>query len=221
MNLSATCTPASNGHFLSHAVFIAVIYVLCLYILVPPSIRALPRHYPIQIKARLQAISFTVTLLVALYFPLTFCSSFTLSYLPTLSLPLPSDLLGLISPFLLLPTPLLHIITLFLGPIVTILATAHTLQASALRGHSFPTYTTALYHALIVEKSAPPTLNITVWPLEKIRDLLLGPLTEELTYRSLLVPYLLAAGLTPTTTVFIAPTFFGFGERKRRADQTS
>jgi prenyl protein peptidase len=89
---------------------------------------------------------------------------------------------------------------LFLGPMATIVASALELRMP---------FTTAL-HRLLIEKGMPLTLDVRRWPVDKVRDLALGPFAEEVVYRALVVPYLLAAGMSPLKTVFMAPTFFGF-----------
>jgi prenyl protein peptidase len=45
--------------------------------------------------------------------------------------------------------------------------------------------------------------------MQTIRNLVVGPVTEELVFRACMCPVLLAGGFSPTTTIIIVPFFFG------------
>jgi prenyl protein peptidase len=198
-----SCPPAPSPLFLPLAFFYSVLYVASLYIFVPAPTRALPRSDPRQIRARLAA-ALSTTALSLLSFLLLFCPGGVAS--PAyLGLP-PAAFTSLLP-----PKPLLHVVSLYLGPLtLLLLSPLHLLSAPPSHGHSFPSYRAALAHVLTAEKGLPPTLNLSLWPPAKLRDLALGPLTEELCYRSLLLPLLLASGFGPRAAVGLSPLFFGF-----------
>eukprot|EP00026_Physarum_polycephalum_P010988 Phypoly_transcript_11177.p1 GENE.Phypoly_transcript_11177~~Phypoly_transcript_11177.p1 ORF type:complete len:276 (+),score=32.03 Phypoly_transcript_11177:273-1100(+) len=45
--------------------------------------------------------------------------------------------------------------------------------------------------------------------LQTFRNLVVGPITEEIVFRACMCPVLLAGGFSPTTTILIVPLFFG------------
>lgn len=47
-------------------------------------------------------------------------------------------------------------------------------------------------------------------PLVGVRNLLVAPFTEELFFRSGLISYLLASGISPSTSLWVSPFLFGF-----------
>lgn len=68
----------------------------------------------------------------------------------------------------------------------------------------------AYFKVLVEYYGLPPTLNFYRWPSDQIRDLLIGPITEELCFRAVILPYMLSGGVSPIKCVFVAPLFFGF-----------
>ncbi|GMH94688.1 hypothetical protein TrVE_jg2004 [Triparma verrucosa] len=56
----------------------------------------------------------------------------------------------------------------------------------------------------------PDTIDLRKWSIDSLRNLVIAPFTEELIYRSSLIPYLLQLGYKPVHVVFVAPVFFGF-----------
>ena len=191
-----------------HAAFVSILYVLSLYIFVPKHVRSLPRTNVTQIDARMRAICLT-TAATMIYFPMTFCSDLSSSVFDRAPREegyfLVTDYLSLkVPPTLSSPIPLLHTIALFSGPLTIIVIRARVLAEGG-RG-----WRDAFFKVLVGYEGLPPTLNLFRWPSDKVRDLLVGPITEELCFRAVVVPYLLSAGLSPLKCVFVAPLLFGF-----------
>ena len=157
-------------------------YVLSLYVFVPAKIRALDRSDPVQIRARLISVSIA-TLLILLHFLF-----FTTHYLPPQSI---------LSHLILSYSHILHCVSLFLGPIIAI-------TLSAYKRPDLPFLPSLnrewLYHAGLLN-------GLT---LAKVRDLIVGPLTEEIVFRYCVVQILFATkSYTQMELILIAPTFFG------------
>lgn len=192
-----------------HAICVSMMYVMSLYVFVPKPIRSLPRTNVTQIDARLRAICLMTAATIILYFPMTFCSEMSASVFSRASkeeghVHVSKYLSLQVPPTLGSPIPLLHTISLFSGPISILVIRARALAEGG-RGRR-----DAFFKLLVGSEGLPPTLNFYKWPSDKVRDLVVGPITEELCFRAVVVPYLLSAGLPPLKCVFVAPLLFGF-----------
>lgn len=145
-------------------------------------------------RRRMKAVSVTTFFIVFIYFPLTFCSR-------------SDEKLGGVSPrvftsYLYLtflpptPLPLFHTMLLFLGPLSNLILSASQLlkTASPTRGWKLRQ---ALHHVLVEEHNMPDTIDLRKWSIDSLRNLVIAPFTEELIYRSSLIPYLLQLGFKP------------------------
>merc|ERR1719506_3654844 len=95
---------------------------------------------------------------------------------------------------------------LFLGPLTNIYLSASTLLQTSTSTRGW-TIRTALHPVLVRENGLPDTPNLLTWPADKLRNLFVAPLTEELVYRGLLVPYLLQLGVPPPAASGSPPSF--------------
>ena len=216
LNTHKQCHVGNDARGWFHASFLGFAYVASLYILVPRNVRALPRTDTSQIKSRMRAICLMTSFSVMVYFPLTFCSlepqHFPLA--PQDARPQQGDstrtvteIMSLqITPLLGSSVPLLHTMVLFLGPLSIIIIKSRLLVAAGNRRRMAD----AFYKVLVEEYGLPPTLGTSSWTSDQLRDLIVGPVTEELCFRALIVPYLLSAGVRPLHCVFTAPLLFGF-----------
>ena len=206
-NYTAQCSPPLSPSlwiFSIHIVFVSVFYVVSLYAMVPADVRALPRSSGVQVAARIKSVCVSTLLLLFVYFPFSFCRGSDAGgrqFLAYESLQFP--------PVLSHPLPLLHVMVLFLGPLSIIFLSAWSLLETSTSARGW-TIKDALHHVLVVERGLPATPNIFGWSPERLRDLVVGPITEELCYRALLVPYMLVIGVSPVKCIFVAPVFFGF-----------
>eukprot|EP00518_Triparma_eleuthera_P005186 CAMPEP_0182468324 /NCGR_PEP_ID=MMETSP1319-20130603/15315_1 /TAXON_ID=172717 /ORGANISM="Bolidomonas pacifica, Strain RCC208" /LENGTH=256 /DNA_ID=CAMNT_0024668509 /DNA_START=165 /DNA_END=932 /DNA_ORIENTATION=- len=159
------------------------------------------------------AVTATTALLVLLYFPYTFCATEEeiKGYVDILEDAKRVSVFAYMSIRFVptFPGCLLHVMVLFLGPLTNLYLSASTLLQTSTSTRGW-TIRTALHHVLVRENGLPDTPNLLTWPADKLRNLFVAPLTEELVYRGLLVPYLLQLGVPPSRCVWLAPLFFGF-----------
>ena len=73
---------------------------------------------------------------------------------------------------------LLHVMALFLGPLMNLFLSAYSLlrTSTAARGWSFKD---AIYHVFVVENGLPAHTDFYKWEVDKVRNLVVAPLTEE------------------------------------------
>jgi prenyl protein peptidase len=70
-------------------------------------------------------------------------------------------------------------------------------------------FTGPLFERLFIERIDPSTTSATLLSWIGYRNFVAGPITEEVLFRSVLVPIHLLAKVSPTTTTFITPLYFG------------
>jgi prenyl protein peptidase len=70
-------------------------------------------------------------------------------------------------------------------------------------------FTGPLYERLFIERIDPSTTSATLLSWIGYRNYVAGPITEEVLFRSVLVPVHLLAKVTPTTTTLVTPLYFG------------
>uniref|UniRef100_A0A7S2IJ61 intramembrane prenyl-peptidase Rce1 n=1 Tax=Helicotheca tamesis TaxID=374047 RepID=A0A7S2IJ61_9STRA len=204
---------------------VSTCFVLCLYIFVPSTVRRLPRDDVRHIKWRLFAVFVFTTMSICVY-PFIFCFDEEKvtgddgggNRFPAL------HIMGW-SPFhpardLLI---LLHVCCLYLGPFVASFLKIHVARKNVVMYDGFVTTTK--------RGSIPPavgyiqaTREVALLPLSNrlsniqsdpalfwgiIRDLIVAPFAEEIVFRGMIVPALLSSHLSPTTTSWVSPLFFG------------
>ena len=182
---------------------------------VPKDVRRLPREDERQIKWRMVFV-FLTCLMATLAYPTLFCvddnysgqksatkATNALRYLGW-SWDTRRDL-----------AVLLHVMTLYLGPIMTALARLHLTKTHFVGAFSCtPRKQPIGYTQAIREVAVKPTMSFfreagpsSKWG--KARDLLVAPLAEELVFRGCMVMPLLKSGLSPVASAWTAPMFFG------------
>ncbi|CAM9684495.1 unnamed protein product [Laminaria digitata] len=106
--------------------------------------------------------------------------------------------------------PLLLTCCIFLGPLVTMAWMTHKLTLSEITpmGFSQPRERPRPLHKVawgeLVNKANLPSGTYSV-----IRNLMVGPLAEELVFRGCFVPVLLGAGVSKTKMIWLSPFLFG------------
>jgi prenyl protein peptidase len=60
--------------------------------------------------------------------------------------------------------------------------------------------------------------NLIVHKVAKMRDLIIGPATEEFCFRAAIIPILRAAGVQPARVIVLAPVFFGIAHLHHAAN---
>mmetsp|Transcript_7600 Transcript_7600/g.11145 ORF Transcript_7600/g.11145 Transcript_7600/m.11145 type:complete len:366 (+) Transcript_7600:68-1165(+) len=202
---------------------VSICFVLSLYILVPPSVRSLPRDNVRHIKWRMFAVFVFTTISICVY-PFIFCSEeetllnnggrrmSALRFMGFSSFDAWRDLLIL-----------LHVCSLYLGPIVASLLKIHVARTNLVLNGGFVT-TTKLRNAPLTIGYTQAARKVVLEPFSNrlsniqhdpsvcfgiMRDLFVAPFAEEIVFRGLLIPVLLSSHLSPTATSWIAPLFFG------------
>ncbi|CAN0291642.1 unnamed protein product [Ectocarpus sp. 6 AP-2014] len=181
----------------------STIFVVSLY-LVPSKLRRLPRSHPSQIKARLTAV---------------FCTSCA-TVLATCLLAQPAEnglpvrrWIGLGTNHLgvALVLPVLLTCCLFLGPLVTLVWVSHRLARNEVSpyGLSRPRVRPLPWHA-VARAELVSKANLGAGTFGAIRNLVVGPIAEEVVFRGCSVPVLLGAGVSRTKIVWLSPLLFGF-----------
>ena len=110
---------------------------------------------------------------------------------------------------------LLHVMTLYLGPIITALARLHLAKTHFVGAFSCtPRKQPIGYFQAFREIVIKPTISFfretgpsSKWA--KARDLIVAPLAEEVAFRGCMVVPLLKSGLSPVAVAWTAPLFFG------------
>lgn len=171
-----------------------IIFVVTLYLL-PQNIRKKPRDDPIHIRYRFMAVTCS-----SLFCVLVFCTAFQGRRVWE-SLGLRSE--GMIPALVL---PLASVAALFLGPLMT-LATSAYLHAQTLRKNNPKrAFVSTFMAALLGEMVGPYRRGCNEVVL---RALVVGPISEELVFRSCMLPLLLCAGLGKSKIIAFGPLLFG------------
>jgi len=186
---------------------LSILFVAALYLLVPPKVRLLDRNDALHIQWRMFAVA-TVCVTATILYPFIFCQTVeenntgrsTVSALKLMGWSLaPHAVIGV----------LIHTCLLYTGPITASLFyvrwNCHRMRAGG-RNISY----IQTFYLLYIEPITLPFLegdSCQQWT--RIRNLLVAPLSEEVVFRGCMVSPLLASGLRPTFTCFVAPLFFG------------
>jgi len=185
-------TPAvalSYGHITS------IIYVVALYALLPSKVRRLHRNHPLQIRYRLCIV--VVLSLVALY-----------TYAPIFCYIGPSDDMDRPNDYYIeiesdvKSNNSLHVI---------LSRNKDGYRLCSMQDFKVILHCMILFAVPMFLSGRDIVSNLLYsYPiLEVLRNLIIGPLTEEIVFRACIVPPLLAAGFSTTMTVWCAPLFFG------------
>ena len=204
-----------------YCAFLSTAFVGGLYVL-PKDIRRLPREDELQIKWRMLLVFLTCLIATVLY-PTLFCvdedageglastsnesshdsTTNALRYLGW-SWDTRRDL-----------AVLLHVMTLYLGPIVTGLGRLHLAKTHLVGGFSStprkqPIGYIQAFRAIVIKPMVSffrEAESSAKWG--KARDLFVAPLAEEIVFRGCMVMPLLKSGLSPVAVAWTAPLFFG------------
>jgi len=190
-----------------YCTILSIVFVGGLYFLVPVRVRSLARDDVIHVKWRASAV--VVISFAALFsYPMLFCIEEGSSNHSVF------QVLGLVADPLATPRVLLHVMTLYLGPLSALLMKANLLRTHQIRGgqarkrerNKEISYTAALYSVFFGDLSRMFNQSER-WVA--IRNLVVAPVSEELVFRGCMVPVLLATGLNAVAVAWIAPLFFG------------
>lgn len=222
-----------------YAFILATTFVLNLYLLIPTSISKLPRSDPRQIKWRISSVVVTFVTALATY-PFLFCQDFDINTINSTSindeqhqhqhhysiLVFRDVLMNILGWRPLDPStfiPLMHVMVLYLGSFITSIL-QHRLRFILQHRLSFER------QKLIFDKNVRTNDSFLVsicrrilqslkepfhHPWQATRDLVIGPLAEEIIFRSCIIsPFLhstahQSGNLSIQTISYIAPLFFG------------
>ena len=192
------------GICVTHALVLASMFVLNLYVLVPKSIRILSRNNTKQIKWRIASVLITVTMSVLMY-PYLFCDETSDTERKSENL---GDLLGF---WKLSLHPLFYGMVLYTGPIITTLLKHRAQYLLRWRGS---TKVNVSYWKVCLQDVY---YNLSIFPISwsKTRDLIIAPFAEEVIFRSCIItPFLnstahASGSLSIKSISWITPLFFG------------
>ena len=174
-------------------------YVGFLYILVPAEVRKLPREHDRHIRARFVTVAASCVLSLAV---VAYCKLCTESLWTLVGIRLE----GLVPAFVI---PMTLVATLYLGNILILV-----LMAIQFTTHDVD------YSGKTQMRKSPRPLGEAIWlvllgkygnmsPLMATRNLVVGPVSEELVFRGCMLPLLLCAGVRPWKVIVYGPLFFG------------
>jgi len=210
--LFATCHHATPTvlYVTGYCIVLSSVFVCGLY-LIPADIRQLPRNDERQIQWRMISVLFTC-LVAAILYPVIFCipeidaasnQSSALHYLGW-SWNTRRDI-----------AVLLHVMTLYLGPVVVCLAKLQVSRTHIIGPYSCtPRKQRVGYYQSFQQLCIEPTISFfmeasTSEKWGKGRDLIVAPFAEEVVFRGCMVFPLLTTGMSPVKVAWIAPLFFG------------
>jgi prenyl protein peptidase len=186
---------------------LAVLYVASLYGLVPNRISTLHRDDPVQIRWRAYATSIVCIVAITTY-GLIFCKSYSLSstFIPINFQTWQSNIT---TTFRATVGVVFHITILYVGVFIN----TFILFYETIRQHdgivSIPRLIRHVYSLYITKPIRSIVYNTDShrWPL--LRNLVIAPITEEVVFRSCMVPVLYSTGMTTVSLCVVAPLFFG------------
>mmetsp|Transcript_23499 Transcript_23499/g.32959 ORF Transcript_23499/g.32959 Transcript_23499/m.32959 type:complete len:334 (+) Transcript_23499:261-1262(+) len=202
-NLTKLCRPKEELSILPAIVYsflVSLSFVMSLYVLVPKHIRDLSRDDPRQIKRRMIAV-LTVCLVSTLVYPWLFCGDYDEIITASADDDGVSALQLMGWSFHNMMGPLLHSMLLYLGPIYTTSCRIYILRQRSRSSSFFHIVYTSIFQPIL-----PSTVD-EQW--SGLRNLVVAPLTEEISFRGCIVPALVTAGMKSTRTTFVSPLFFG------------
>ena len=182
-----------------YCVIVSLIFVLNLYLLVPPHVRRfLPRNHPTHIRWRLLSVVISSFLAIAIQPYLLGRSYFLLLLRVSSSTSSSSILVGAVSP------AIFHIWILYAGPILLACWNTHSSfrppknMNDINQTDSHVSYRTIIHRAAYTTKAyvyywistlyTQSILPFTLQPWVGIRDLIIAPLAEEVVFRVCIVP---------------------------------
>jgi membrane protease YdiL (CAAX protease family) len=184
---------------------LALSYVASLYCLVPTKIRKLHRDDSLQIRWRALASSIVCTGAMLTYRPL-FCDKWTTEFvLDNLS---PKSTTS--QTFYATVSVLFHTTILYFGTVTrSFIVSYESLMIKDGKVQFFRFFNE--FYALFIDPCLRPGLSKTNserWTF--LRNLVIAPLTEEIVFRSCMVPVLHSTKMSNIGVCVIAPLFFGF-----------
>ena len=204
----------------------SISFVSSLYIFVPPSVRLLPRDHPLHIKWRSAATTSVVAVSLTMY-PLLFCEyakdhCADVSFYVYLGLVRNTSLTESITQDVKI---LCHVFLLYLGSFcctwMQIYHYARLIRQEETKSKKtekllfrLPTprsIHTSFRHTYLQPKlqSFYSFINNQTIRWIQLRNLLIAPITEEIMFRSILLPPLVSSGFSPVKSAWITPQFFG------------
>ena len=191
----------------SYCTLSAFSFVASLYCLVPSTVRRLQnRDDPVQIRWRTYATSVVCLISVASY-RFMFCESFVVAS----ELGNPKNwTVGVGSHFIAIIGAVFHTSILYFGEYTRLFLFVYE-SIRKQDGNVLPSK--LLYHLYVwyinpIYKSIVHNVNMKRWTI--LRNLVIAPITEEIVFRSCMVPVLLSSGMKASKVCFVAPLFFGF-----------
>jgi prenyl protein peptidase len=193
----------------SYCTLLAVSYVASLYCLVPQNVRLIQnRDDPTQIKWRGFA-TLVVCFISVISYRFLFCEpSTTASETPlAVSKSWTSDLASTLTVTFCV---VLHTSILYFGVLTRQVLIVYESIRKRDRKVSPSTllYQLYLWYFYPFYESIAYNINEKRWII--LRNLVIAPVTEEIVFRSCMVPVLFSTGMAASTISFIAPLFFGF-----------
>ena len=199
------------GQAVAYCSFLAISFVGSLYVLIPSRVRNLDRDNAEQIQWRSLATSI-VCAGALLSYPLLFCNSerppndegagfFRASIIMSIVL---RNVVATAS-------VLLHTSVLYFGPIVQSILTAYSSVRRREQSVSWQRVREVLWSANIdplLSALLSPRNDTERWTV--LRNLVVAPLTEEIIFRSCMLPALRSTGMSVGLVSFVGPLFFGF-----------
>ena len=188
-----------------YCMLLSVFYVASLYCLIPPKIRRVRnRDDPKQIQWRGFATSTVCIISVVSYGPM-FCEPVTAAseIVPPIGVHFRSTITATCG-------VVFHMSILYFGVFVhVILRIYETLKKED--GKVTPKKLLSylyLWHINPIYESIIQNIKMKRWIV--LRNLVIAPITEEIVFRSCMVPVLMSTGMTVSYVCFVAPLFFGF-----------
>jgi len=173
----------SLSYCIIYSLFLSITFVSNLYLLIPRHVRSLPRNHKLHVQWRIISVLFTVGLVLISY-PLLFCRhTYSVNNYKNIN----TNILNILGMTRFSFAPILQILILYLGPLVT------------------------LFLRWLKSYNINYKIKIESWC--SIRDYIIGPVSEELVFRSCsLPPWLLLSqqkSLSISQICLIVPLFFG------------
>ena len=191
----------------SYCTLLAVSYVASLYCLVPQKVRQLQnRDDPIQIRWRGFATSIVCLIAFASY-QFIFCEPLIAGS----GIRFPFNWRAILgSTITATSCAILHTSMLYFGVYIRLVLLVYetlrkqdgTVLPSKLLFSLYAWYINPVYESIV------HNLNLKRWIV--LRNLVIAPITEEIVFRSCMVPVLHSTGMSASNVCFIAPLFFGF-----------
>ncbi len=194
-----TCTATTAFVYCS---LLAVAFVGCLYVFVPPTIRKFSRDHPTHVRYRSQAC-IIVCAIATLSYPSFFCAndngtSNNQNFSVGRSVLLPPHGSGALRETFGI---LIHTCILYTGSSLASLLYVYEFRKRLANPPSLLEQMQGFFNGLI------PDNEQQFWIC--IRNFIIAPWTEEIVFRGCMIPVMLATGMSATRVALVAPLFFG------------